>query len=270
MFKKINIYFCLISFALITLIALIFVPNRDSGKVAPSSPPPIELKVLTPQPYRINTQTYRDRNTKITFPQLNNFGNRSKQKTINLLIRNEALRVRHFYSDAKQDYNLDIAYEIKLKNPKYLSIQYSGVGYAQGAAYPRNWFYTTNIDLNTGRRLRLKDLVKIDTGLAVKLKSNQSNALRPEQQNILATLSTTELMQRLRAADPPNWNGGAATFSYMTEGTLGISFSVIHALGDHAEFEVKNPRFSAFQKALRGIVLLDHRAVSPAGLLGID
>jgi hypothetical protein len=239
MFKKNLIYLSLISFALLSLgaLALKFMPNRDSGNAETPRPQPIELKALNPQPYQITTQTYRKRNTKITFPQLRNYRDRAKQAILNLLIKNDALRVRRYYTHTKQGYNLDISYQIKFQSAKLLSVQYSGVGYAPGAAYPNNWFYTTNLDLKTGRRLRLRDLVKIDAKLVAQIK-NRSKALNPEHQKILTDLSTAELLQKLRAADPPNWNGGEATFSYLTEDALGISLSVIHTLGDHAEFEM--------------------------------
>jgi hypothetical protein len=240
MSKKKIIYLSLISFALLVL-AFWVIPNHDYGKTGPSRPQPNQLKTLNPQPCQITTHTYRNRNTKITFPQLNNSRDRTKQAILNLLIKNDALRVRHYYSHAKQGYHLDISSKIKLQSAKLLSVQYSGVGYMPGAAYPTNWFYTININLHSGRRLRLRDLVKIDAKLVAQLKS-QGKALKPEHQKFLAELDEAQLLQRLRAADPSNWNGGPATFSYLTKNALGISFNVIHALGDHAEFEVSRKR----------------------------
>lgn len=43
--------------------------------------------------------------------------------------------------------------------------------------------------------------------------------------------------KRLLAADPLDNMG--SEFSYMTKDSLGISIGVMHALGDHAEFEIK-------------------------------
>ena len=47
---------------------------------------------------------------------------------------------------------------------------YSGYAYNKNAAYPRDIFTTINIDLQTGNRIRLKDIVNIDEGFVRKLK----------------------------------------------------------------------------------------------------
>lgn len=191
--------------------------------------------------YEIIKKTFTSPGVKITYPQITRLSDPYRQEKINQLIKTEALKVLQYYPEAKQELSLKIDDEIKWKNENLLSIQYSGVGYMKGAAYPNNLFYTTNINIPQGRKLQLKDLVIIDETLINKFKSGGLKALKPEHNDILQGLTDNELIEKLNKADSPDYPSGSDIFSYFTKNSLGLSFSAPHALGDHAEFEIKYP-----------------------------
>lgn len=67
------------------------------------------------------------------------------------------------------------------------------------------------------------------------LKQSETQSDIIEQKNILTERSDEELLTSLQHADTSEvdirW--------YLTENTLGISVQISHAIGDHAEFEIK-------------------------------
>ena len=54
--------------------------------------------------------------------------------------------------------DLQMEYSIKLITDDIISIRYYGMGYVFGAAHPLDENYSTNINLKTGERLKIKDL----------------------------------------------------------------------------------------------------------------
>ncbi|MFL6557382.1 MAG: DUF4163 domain-containing protein, partial [Bacillus sp. (in: firmicutes)] len=131
-------------------------------------------------------------------------------------------------------------YGIKSKSPSLLSIQYTGVGYMNGAAHPNNHYYTTNIDIETGTILKLKDMINIDENFVDNLKQN-AKSMKPEHQGILSSIHPSDLLNMLTNADSLDNIGTenqSDTFSYFTSDSLGISIPVSHAEGDHAGFEI--------------------------------
>lgn len=139
-------------------------------------------------------------------------------------------------------YELD--YNLKWAGTDLLSIQYVGERYEYSTPHPTNLFYTTNIDIKKGRKLFLKDLVKIDMNLVKKLKKGRYTPWAPGLnlesegvlKDILETCTDERLIEYLTHAD--GLNNGYDTYSYFTKGSLGTSLGVSHAVGDHVEFEI--------------------------------
>ena len=68
--------------------------------------------------------------------------------------------------------------------------------------------------------------------------------MKSDYNGILDELSNEDLIKKFSEADSLDNIGTenqSDTFSYLTNDSLGISVSVPHALGDHAEFEIKYP-----------------------------
>ncbi|AIQ14915.1 PdaC/SigV domain-containing protein [Paenibacillus durus] len=181
-------------------------------------------------------------NYNIKYPQLSGLIDVDKQKKINNTLKDEALKVLKYYEEPYGSVDVNIDYKIVLKTTNILSIQYSGVGYVSNAAHPNNLFYTTNINIKAGKRLRLKDIVNIDEDLASKFLNDGFKALWPEQGEALKHITNEEVQQNFKDADSLDNIGTekqSDVFSYFTNDSLGISISVSHAIGDHAEFEIK-------------------------------
>ncbi|WP_298841594.1 hypothetical protein [Clostridium sp.] len=191
--------------------------------------------------YQLVKNVYTNKKVIVNYPQITNFGDVSKQKVINNILKQEALKVSNYYKDSPGEVTLDIIYNIKYKGNDQLSVQYSGTAYVKGSAHPNNLFYTTNINLTKAVRLRLSDFVKIDKNLVNKLRSIADKSSQPGKVSV-EQYTNDELIKMFKNADSLDLVGTADqsdTFSFVTKDTLGISVPVSHAAGDHAEFEMK-------------------------------
>jgi hypothetical protein len=221
-------------------------PDNNSS---PNNPSP------SSNPYEITKATYTENNIKINYPQLTKSSDQQKEKTINQILKKEAIKVLNYYLPEVQDLTLEINYEIKSKSPSLLSIQYTGVGYMNGAAHPNNHYYTTNIDIETGTILQLKDMINIDENFVDNLKQN-AKSMKPEHHGILNSIHPSDLLNMLTNADSLDNIGTenqSDTFSYFTSDSLGISIPVSHAKGDHAEFEIT---YQAIAQNIHSLLLL--------------
>lgn len=202
----------------------------------------INLENSSIKNYEIIKGSYVKKNIKINYPQITNFSDVNKQKMVNYIIKKEAVKVLNYYQMDYDELSLEINYDIKWKGLNLLSIQYSGIGNVKGAAHPSNIFYTTNINIYKGSKLRLKDFVKIDESFLEKFKNGQFKALRLEHKGLLNNFNNADLIKELNRADSLDNIGTenqSDIFSYFTKNGLGISVSVVHGAGDHAEFEIK-------------------------------
>lgn len=178
----------------------------------------------------------------IKYPQISRLNDKDKERRINSILKNEALKVLKYYQNSYGSVEINIDYEVVLKKPNILSIQYWGVGNVSNAAHPNSLFFTTNINIKTGDRLRLKDVVNIDNNFAHMFLNGEFTALQPEQSYTLKHLSIKDVQDDLNEADSLDNIGTekqSDVFSYFTNDSLGISINVGHALGGHAEFEIK-------------------------------
>lgn len=198
--------------------------------------------------YKIMTERYSNKEIIINYPQISGLSNTSKQKVINNIIKDSAIRN---FKDAGEEYNLEINYNISWQSSNLLSIQYSGLGMGKGAAHPNNHFYTTNIDINKGKRLELKDIVNIDNSFIDKFRkakyksilyTENSSKEYKELENHINEIAKEISIDDLFEADmfdilKPENNSDISSF--FKPNALGISIGVSHAIGDHAELEME-------------------------------
>ncbi|XOK60320.1 PdaC/SigV domain-containing protein [Paenibacillus elgii] len=185
--------------------------------------------------YEITKASFADKGIRIEYPQIINMKDSNKQKAINEIIAEGAYGFLKNYSLETEGFSMEIEYEIKWKTDHFLSIQYSGISYDKGTAHPTNNFYTTNIDINKEKKLKLADLVTIDEGFVKKFIGGKFKETMPEHNYIHNIFTTKEWLTMLNKAD----SNETEICSYFTENALGISVGVSHAVGDHAEFEIK-------------------------------
>lgn len=203
-----------------------------------------ELEELNVFSYDISSMTYTveddDNNISIEYPVVSGLSDEVNQKKINELIKAEALKVYNTYYCEDRDYlghlNLDIEYTISLENEYILSIQYYGLGNLENAPHPHKLFYTTNIDMMMGNRLRLVDLVNIEEELINMFISGKFEPLCQVQDEFdLGYYGSYDGAEESFI----NADNMESVFSYLTNDSLGISIPVSHAIGGHAEFEIK-------------------------------
>ena len=114
--------------------------------------------------YKTEKNIYNKDDIKIEYPQILNDSNNEKIKTINDLIKEEAILVHYDtinHLEKNQTYEVDGEYDIKLNSKGILRIAYTSFNNITPSAHPYNMFYTTNINMNTGKEISLSDIVPI-------------------------------------------------------------------------------------------------------------
>lgn len=190
--------------------------------------------------YQITNQTYTDKKVVIKYPQITGLSDNSVQSKINEIIKNDALEVGKGYSDTDA-VTITIDYKIMCQSARIISIVYSGIRDPKGAAHPTNEFYTTNIDMKTVNKLRLKDIVNIDDTFIEKLKKGTVIHASPGEGTLGEVLEGRDMsVSALQSADVhDNKENRLGIYSYFTSDSLGFSVQGNHAIGDHSEVELK-------------------------------
>jgi len=175
-------------------------------------------------------------NIKIEYPVIIGLSDENMQKTINEIIMVEALNVYNYYDyEDRGHLELDVTFNIALEDESVLSIQYYGLGYVENAAHPNKLFYTTNIDMLTGVKMRLANLLDIEDDFVSMFIGGEFNHVGPlgEEPDLGYYGSHDMAKEGLISAD----NEGSI-FSYLTNDSIGISIPVSHAIGGFALFEI--------------------------------
>lgn len=198
--------------------------------------------------YQIIAENYSEKNesrdVEITYPQISGLKDSDLQARINNLLKSEALK-SVLNSDARF-LRLRIKHKISWQGERLLSVQYNGSVYVQGAPYLPSLFYTTNIDVLNGSKIRLQDVVSIDESFVAKYRDKKVKPIRMNElidgEKVFVTMFGTgnktsdETIELFNKADSTYPN--AAIYCYFTPESLGISVAVAHYFGDHIEFEV--------------------------------
>ncbi|WP_252361561.1 DUF4163 domain-containing protein [Paenibacillus terrae] len=221
----------------------IIIEFSKSGEVRIDSEHSITSNIhIEQQNYELIQAKYSENGILIKYPQITKLKDAVKQKSLNQILKAEALKGLHEYVDSDTEVHVEIDFEIKRQSERFLSVQYTGIRYVKDAAYPNHIFYTSNLDMKRALRLRLSDLVKIEKPFLKLLKSGKFSAIEPEQKDLLGNFTQDELNQWLTGADLLKGSAEDSelgAFSYLTSDSLGISIPVAHAAGDHAEYEIR-------------------------------
>ena len=181
--------------------------------------------------YSINEEVYVDGNISIKYPVVSGLGN--MEAIVNNALYIKMMLMSEYFIEPINP-TIDLTYTIKRADNSILSIVYEGYGNDEGLAYSTNFFYTTNIDLNTGTILSLKDLTTIDDKFINTLK-NESTINDNYIPNYFNSMTNEVILEKLINSDQQE----SEVSSYICEdGTIGISIKVIHAMGDHLEYEI--------------------------------
>ncbi|KAF6634673.1 DUF4163 domain-containing protein [Paenibacillus sp. EKM208P] len=194
------------------------------------------------QSYELIQEEYSKNGIVIKYPQIIKLKDIAKQKSLNKILKADALEGLQNYADSNSGVHVEIDYEIKQQSERFLSIQYTGIHYVKDAAYPTHMFYTTNLDMKQVSRIRLRDLVKVEKPFIELIKSGKITAVQPEQQGLMGDFTKDDLIQLLTNADVTKGSLAEVemeSFSYFTNDSLGMSVPMAHVVGDHAEYEIR-------------------------------
>ncbi len=203
--------------------------------------------------YELVSKNYNKNNVKINYPEIKNFNDDEKLKSINKYLKECALKVLDDYIKENPNLeavNLNVNYDVKFKNEKYISIVYEGEVNVNGTAYPSSIFYTTNVDLESGNIIRLSDYSNVNDILN-KLKDPknikviaENDELAAAQKDFILNIGNDNLINMVKNADFHEVNTKIESpkdgvYSYFDKDGIVISLQVNHAIGDHAEFKLK-------------------------------
>jgi hypothetical protein len=188
----------------------------------------INLKT-TPQ---VNTQNYEKEKINVTYPQLSNLNDMKVQSNINELINNIVFK---YFNEDSNDLSLEIDYEIMFLNNKIISIKFYGWYYEKnGLPYPVNVLEALTYDLLNNRIIKLDQIISIDEEIIQyfyngKAKTaNEQNASAFKEYLEIAYRSEEELINAIQRSN-----------FYLTNDSIIIVFSTVHAIGDYEEFIFK-------------------------------
>jgi hypothetical protein len=223
----------------------------------------ILLTLLPSQSIKVELDYARCGN--ISYPVL-----QSKYADINKIIFDDVLAVLHLCDDMLEDAHIEC--EAHVVNNRILSIQYSGLVWWNGAPHHDKLFYTTNIDILTGEKIKLSDIVSVDELLINQLEFMNEygfiKALWPQQIQAVRSLISGDryVLKILQCADMSlndnNWNYTySGVFTYFTDTTFGIAFPVVFAAGGIAQFEIKYSELHEINISDYTVDLLDGQLV---------
>ncbi|MBH5319875.1 hypothetical protein I6N90_18920 [Paenibacillus sp. GSMTC-2017] len=155
------------------------------------------------------------------------------------------MRVIDFYGGNEQGSELDVDFISFWNGNSSISIQYTGSSYVKDGAYPNHILVTTILDINNGKKLLLKDIVKIDDEFIDLLRGakyvpyDSDLNVESEAREELSNYSNADLISYLNKSDEVSDRNELGIFTYLTQESLVISLNVPHARGDHVEFEIK-------------------------------
>lgn len=198
----------------------------------------------------INTSIYVYKNDKvmIEYPVLKQSADDTNLEAVNNLLKDNALEIINAYSIDPAKDTLTVSADIISADRNRISVAYTGMLSADGAAHPTNVYYTSVVDLKTGKNIRLTDYVD-PKHLAQYVLSDQCKFYNtsPELNEALMSARAgmdeqtyTDIFKNADFSSKQLEKGVAEfpeSFSYEDQGVIIVSIPVAHALGDFALIE---------------------------------
>lgn len=198
----------------------------------------------------IATSIYVYKNDKVTieYPVLTQTADESKPEAVNNLLKDNALEIIKAYSVDPSKDSLTVSADIISADRSRISVAYTGMLSAEGAAHPTNVYYTSVVDLKTAGNVRLTDYVDpkllAEYVLSDKCKfyntSPELNEALMSARSDMDEKTYTKIFQNADFSSEQPQKGAAEfpeSFSYEDQGVIIVSIPVAHALGDFALIE---------------------------------
>jgi|GEM_PF-2906233 len=206
--------------------------------------------------YTITPHSLEEENIFISFPQVQMDDNALQDKVNNLIIE-EKLKIFNYFYDVDYLNAFHVLFQTNMRSDRLLSITYIGFasfGHPRPISTSTNLFFTTNINMQTGERVTLDDIVDIDDNFIQLMLSASSTqpALHPQLAEYLYDLISDDgFLSKLQNSE--NIDSAQPSVSvYFTDNRLGINFGGLHrVMGGHAQIEIcynalVNPRISPY------------------------
>lgn len=189
------------------------------------------------------SKLYTKGKIKVSYPQLANEDS-DKANKMNSVITKDASY--YFEKDYYEGYTGDIKYHIPFVNDEFVSITYEGLLTSPINSYPINLSYSTLVNMQTGEKVRLSDLVNLDDAFVKAFKqgeivTDQSSEYKQEIKKYIASLDNQDLLKKFLEADKMNF---PEVFAYVTEDSIVVTIAVVHALGDFISVQISKDNVS--------------------------
>lgn len=210
--------------------------------------------------------SYEKNGIRATYPRILAGGTKEQVRGWNNIISSDFNKILQIYSfnpipgptpapSAEIPSMLEISFEMKLLNDHLISIFYVAYFNAEYAAHPTELVYTTNINKDSGNRIRLGDVVDINQRFVENFRNwtlvthkEESVEWHQAVKDYMNSISDEDLLKGFEAADLFGSQNLWGINSYFTPDKLGISMGVPNYIGDHVEFEESYSNLKDFLK----------------------
>ncbi|QHI71632.1 PdaC/SigV domain-containing protein [Aminipila terrae] len=205
--------------------------------------------------YELKSETFKDKDVVINYPQLINLSDTTAQDKINKIIKDQAFLTYNDVLKQGEEFSYELKYDVKYCSPELLSIRFNGyINFIQ-SAHPSNFVQTLNINIKDQKTVKLNDIVNINEGFVDLFKKGKYLSPYPDQppelmesiNSFLKETDTKGWIELLKTSDSLDINNGGQ-YSYFTKDGLVIVVSVPHFMGDFAEFQINYKDLSDYKK----------------------
>jgi hypothetical protein len=214
----------------------------------------------------ISSEQYKKDGIEGKYPKLISGGSEEKLKELNQIIESDFNKILSIYSFrpfpqlTPEPTNamptlLNIDYSMKLNNDRFVSILYKAAYNSRYSAHPTELVYTTNINKENNKRLKLTDIIQVNGDFVKEFRTWDFIPEEPENKeynqairDYVGSLSDEDLLMGFQSADLIGSGNLWGIYSYLTPDRLGISLGVPNYIGDHVEFEKDYSKLEQFLK----------------------
>lgn len=183
-----------------------------------------------------HTAVYKNAFIQIEYPEFEN-------ASINQIVKDNALSVLKYYDEEDYpDLLISIGYSVETLNDKILSIVFEGTGKLSENFDRINRFkYSVNINLQTGKKLKLNDFVSVDNSLIPSFRT-AANQLDEVYRTFFENQSDDEILEKLSYSDLLDFYTDISeqrdVFSYISNDRIFIVYPLPYALGYYTTVEL--------------------------------
>ena len=134
------------------------------------------MELINGDGFKIEKRTFQNDTTYVEYPFIVSGADNGQLELLNNIIIEDVGKILNVYSayafgppsreeDIYKSDVLRINYKIMRNDRDYLSIFYRADFFSHYAAYPTELVYTTNIDIKSGRRIKLSEIIEVNKSL---------------------------------------------------------------------------------------------------------